>query len=503
MHDDSPPGESGAALAARLRRRLLRSTLAANGAGALVVSLVLGFFFFEDEEVRELVHLDLGLVVFGGYLAVASALAWWWAERQSRPLWEWLTEERDPEPWERDLALRQPTRSTLPSAAVWGGAAVTLGAVEVVEHSAHRGFDVALTILLGGITTCAIAYLMAELRMRPAVARALTANPPERPLTPGVSVRLMVVWVVATGVPLLGLVLMGIVSIVADEYGRDELGAAAAVLGLLAIAAGLLGTWLAAGSLAHSLAALRTALARVRGGDFRARVPVDDGSEVGLLQAGFNEMASGLEERERVRDLFGRHVGEEVARAALDREIGLGGEVRRVAALFVDIDGSTELAATRPPEEVVGLLNQFFAVVVEVVGSHGGWVNKFEGDAALCVFGAPSEQPDFADRALAAARAMSARLAADVPALSAGIGVSAGPAVAGNVGAEARYEYTVIGDPVNEAARLCDLAKERGGVLASGRVLEFAEQQEAAHWRITGAELLRGRREETALATLA
>ena len=90
-------------------------------------------------------------------------------------------------------------------------------------------------------------------------------------------------------------------------------------------------------------------------------------SEVGLLQAGFNQMAAGLRERERMRDLFGRHVGEDVARQALEGDIELGGELRDAAALFVDIVGSTQLAARRRPSEVVELLNDFFAIVVEVV----------------------------------------------------------------------------------------------------------------------------------------
>ena len=130
-------------------------------------------------------------------------------------------------------------------------------------------------------------------------------------------------------------------------------------------------------------------MGRVEAGDFAARVPVDDASEVGLLEAGFNRMAAGLGERERLRDLFGRHVGRDVARAALEGELRLGGELREVAVLFVDVVGSTTLAARRPATEVVALLNAFFALVVECVEREDGWVNKFEGDAALCVFGAP------------------------------------------------------------------------------------------------------------------
>jgi adenylate cyclase len=243
-------------------------------------------------------------------------------------------------------------------------------------------------------------------------------------------------------------------------------------------------------------------MASVEQGEFDARVHVDDGSEVGQLQAGFNRMATGLAERERLRDLFGRHVGHDVASAALDGELRLGGEEREVAVLFVDVVGSTRLAMDRPPVEVVALLNGFFRLVVETVERHGGWVNKFEGDAALCVFGAPTARDDPAGDALAAARELSARLAAE-PELDAGIGVSSGPAVAGNVGTEHRFEYTVIGDPVNEAARLCELAKRRPErMLASDAALARACEEERARWSLEEEVELRGRAAPTRLATV-
>src|SRR5919202_6552380 len=164
-------------------------------------------------------------------------------------------------------------------------------------------------------------------------------------------------------------------------------------------------------------------------------------------------MAGGLAERELIRDLFGRQVGREVARAALREGTRLGGEDREIGALFVDLTGSTSMALAMPPTEVVRLLNRFFRVVIEVIEEQGGLVNKFEGDAALCIFGAPVASDNPAGDALRAARLLAERLDREVPEVDFGIGVSAGRAVAGNVGAEHRFEYTVIGDPVNEAAR--------------------------------------------------
>ena len=135
-----------------------------------------------------------------------------------------------------------------------------------------------------------------------------------------------------------------------------------------------------------------------------ARVAVVfDGTELGQLQRGFNSMAAGLRERERVRDLFGRHVGREVAALAEKERPELGGEDRYAAVVFVDIIGSTKLVTSRPAGEVVELLNRFFAVIVEEVDRHHGLVNKFEGDAVLAVFGAPVSLEHPEDESLAAA----------------------------------------------------------------------------------------------------
>lgn len=282
----------------------------------------------------------------------------------------------------------------------------------------------------------------------------------------------------------------------------DSLAILVLILTGAGIAAGSIAAMLAAHSLADPLSAVRQAMVNVHAGDLDAHVAVDDGSEVGLLEAGFNEMAAGLRERERVRDLFGRHVGEDVARKALAEGVVLGGEVRDIAALFVDLVGSTALAASRRPKEVVAYLNAFFGIVVDVVEAHGGWVNKFEGDASLCVFGAPIEQPDMAGDALSAARELRVRLRDELPELDAGIGVSAGSAVAGNVGSERRLEYTVVGDPVNEAARLCELAKqEPSRVLASATIVTRAPPGEMAHWFLGPETVLRGRAAATRLAT--
>ena len=247
-------------------------------------------------------------------------------------------------------------------------------------------------------------------------------------------------------------------------------------------------------SIADPLRQLRWALSEVQRGNFNAHMQIYDASELGLLQAGFNDMVRDLSERQRLRDLFGRYVGEDVARRALERGTELGGQERDVAVLFVDLVGSTQLAATRPPAEVVHLLNEFFRVVVDTVGKHGGFVNKFQGDAALAIFGAPIEHPDASGGALSAARELHDELLPVIGSAEFGIGVSSGRAIAGHIGAQARFEYTVIGDPVNEAARLTELAKlESGHVLASAIAVSGALDAEALRWDVGEIVELRGR----------
>jgi adenylate cyclase len=272
------------------------------------------------------------------------------------------------------------------------------------------------------------------------------------------------------------------------------------VLALYGLVAGGAMLGLVAAAIADPLDELRGALGRVRDGDLRARVDVSDAAELGEVQVGFNLMVDGLRERERLRDVFGRHVGIDVARHALE-QTDLGGESRTVSVLFIDVIGSTSIAESRPAPEVVAMLNAMFDAVVRAVAAAGGMVNKFEGDAALCVFGAPIAQEDHATRACRAARALRAALL-DVrrahPDLDAAIGVSCGRVVAGNVGGEARYEYTVIGDAVNEAARLTTEAKaDPCRLLAGGDAVARCDAEERVHWVSRGARVLRGRTRPT------
>jgi adenylate cyclase len=428
------------------------------------------------------------------FLGVVLPLVLAWAWRQMRGLTHWIGLDRPPRPDELRRLLRTPVRVLLLLGGAWSLAALLFAAFNL-DDSTALAVRIFLVTGLTGATMAAFGYLVTERLLRPVAAIALQSGGFDRSVLPGITRRQLLGWATATGAPVLGMVLVGALALGdLDGVTRPRLALTMVVLGGVALVFGLVVELLAARAVADPVRTVRKGMERVRRGQLDVRIPVYDASDLGRLQDGFNRMAAGIQDRDRLRDLFGRHVGEEVASSALRHEVRLGGEARDVCALFVDIVGSTTLATRHGPDEVVALLNRFFAVVVQTVGEHRGWVNKFQGDAALVIFGAPMRDPRAPDRALAAARELGVRLAADVPELRAGVGVSGGEAVAGYIGTEERLEYTVIGDPINEAARLTEVAKELPGAVAvAGRLVERASAQEQAHWRLDHHRTLRGR----------
>jgi adenylate cyclase len=488
------------------------SQLQADIIGAL---LVLGFLRYglppEDRiELQELPALNLA--TFTGSIALLFLLGTAISARLLVPVFRWqrrdalLTDtdtDTDPAATElaRSRALRTPFYRTVINLASWciGGTVFIIASWPVARHAAPV---VAVATALGATATAIIGYLQSERVLRPVAVAALRGGLPENIRASGVIGRQMLTWALSTGVPLLAIVLAVVGDKAAYLHGPPEkLLNPILLLALLALGIGLASTLLVAMSIADPLRQLRWALGEVQRGNYNAHMQIYDASELGLLQAGFNDMVRDLSERQRLRDLFGRYVGEDVARRALERGTELGGQERDVAVLFVDLVGSTKLAATRPPAEVVLLLNEFFRVVVDTVGRHGGFVNKFQGDAALAIFGAPIEHPDASGGALAAARELHDELLPVIGSAEFGIGVSSGRAIAGHIGAQARFEYTVIGDPVNEAARLTELAKlEDGHVLASAVAVSGALDAEALCWDVAEVVALRGRNAPTQLA---
>jgi adenylate cyclase len=350
-----------------------------------------------------------------------------------------------------------------------------------------------LVLTYCGLQGATLAYLLSEKAVRPVIARVLPSDTKAWPRTLGVTTRLLVAWFVVSGAPLL---------ITAFNIGRLNAaqralaGPSFVIACSLIVVNGFVVFGIAGQAITAPLERIRAGLKHVAAGDLDAQVVADEAGEIGLLQAGFNQMVEGLREREHMRDVFGRHVGAEVARRAMESEFGVGGERCEATAMFVDIIGSTGLAQRKDPDAVVAILNRFFDAVVRVVAIEGGFVNKFQGDGALCLFGTPIPHDDHAARGLRAACAL-ARELAPLGDIAAAIGVSSGEVVAGNVGAADRYEFTVIGDAVNEAARLTEEAKLHiSHVLVSERTV-LAAGAEGGGW-VSGESIqLRGRVQPT------
>ncbi len=185
-----------------------------------------------------------------------------------------------------------------------------------------------------------------------------------------------------------------------------------------------------------------------------------------LLSSAWRDVLQRLRRREQLMRFLPRQVVQGADEGRLRLE--LGGVKQEATILLSDLRGFTSFAEHRDPDEVLGLLNQYFTRMADVVWDHGGTIDKFIGDALLAVFGVPVQRPDDAVRALRAALAMQAALAdlnrqwaaAGMPRLRMGIALHTGTVVAGNIGSPQRMEYTVIGDAVNVTARLEELNKE-------------------------------------------
>ena len=215
-------------------------------------------------------------------------------------------------------------------------------------------------------------------------------------------------------------------------------------------------------------------------GDFKYRVRIDRNDEFGDLAYSFNRMAEDLELKEKIKDIFGRYVTPEVVEMIVKDPDNPRIKASKVDAtiLFVDIRGFTSLSEDIEPERVTELLNEYFTRVTYTILKHGGHSNKFVGDEAMVVFGAPVPNPRHAEAAVRAALDIQEEITRlnwerkqEGIAFQVGIGINSGEMVGGSLGPEKRMEYTVIGDNVNVASRLTSIAKG-GEILISKQTFE-------------------------------
>jgi adenylate cyclase len=250
-----------------------------------------------------------------------------------------------------------------------------------------------------------------------------------------------------------------------------------AAIGTGALAVALVFVMGLAGGILGPVRTLVEGMHEVLRGNLRYRSKIDRQDEIGFLARSFNEMVGGLEEREHIKDTFGRFVSRDVAAAVLDGRVPLAGERREVSILFQDIRGFTSLSERLDPAALLRVLNQFFTEVVAAVETEGGVVKQFTGDGVMALFGAPEARPDHPERAVRAALGIVRRLEGlnavlarqGVPPLAIGVGIHTGEVVAGLIGPDERVEYGVVGEPVNLASRVESLTKELPAVILVSR----------------------------------
>jgi adenylate cyclase len=380
--------------------------------------------------------------------------------RAARPTRAWLAGERGDDATRRawsaaaqlPLALvRRPALYAIGAAGSAAAGLVLAARLELPARDAALLFPASYLLYVSAVI---LRYLGLDLCMRPLLQAIGEHLPDASPLDPArVSLHrrlLVAVPMVTWGA---SLIVGGILT--DDSRELDTIGLAAVVAVAVTAAVSMWLSLVLADAVTGPIIDLRDATRRVGAGDLGVRVPVVSTDETGELAASFNAMVAGLGERERLRDAFGTFVDPALTERVLAEGTDLRGEEVEVSVLFVDVRDFTAFAERAAPHTVVATLNELYEAVVPVILRHGGHANKFIGDGLLAVFGAPERHADHAARAVAAACEI-ARLVPDRLGgrLRVGIGVNSGRVVAGTIGGGGRRDFTVIGDPVNTAARV-------------------------------------------------
>jgi adenylate cyclase len=220
-------------------------------------------------------------------------------------------------------------------------------------------------------------------------------------------------------------------------------------------------------TISNPILKLLEATIKISFGNFKIEIKRETNDEIGLLTDNFIKMGKGLEEREKIKDAFGRFVNPIIAERVLTGEVNLGGEEKMATILFTDIRGFTELSENFTPTEIVDFLNKYLTLMVDCVELTFGVVDKFIGDAIMATWGATPSIGNPAENGINAALMMrnslieynQKRVKEGRKPIKMGCGLNYGPVVAGQIGSESRLEFTVIGDAVNLASRIESLNK--------------------------------------------
>lgn len=275
-----------------------------------------------------------------------------------------------------------------------------------------------------------------------------------------------ILWAFAAVVcPVVSLVLIMFVPHEADDAPRFGLYVAC-----IGISFGLTTSWMIGRWITTPLRQLQHAASEVAEGNYFTRVHLLRSDEFGLLIERFNQMVEGLQNREKLQETFGRHVGREAARQIMSFDSDLQGKEQTITVMFVDVRNFTKQSSALQPANVVAGLNHFFGDAVEAVEAEGGMVNKFLGDGFMAIFGIGTESENHAEAAVRAGLNLIAMIEKSETGmkrsgwkeLRIGVGIHTGAAVVGCIGSPKRQEYTAIGDTVNVASRIESLTKAVG-----------------------------------------
>ena len=432
---------------------------------ALVVTAgTVGLFtFYYDSDADEFLTV---LLVALGLTAIAVGFGLLRAYRRVRPIQSWIAGARGPEETARawNAAVGLPLvvlRRDLPLPVLFTVVPSCIAAVVLLGLPWGAFFP----FLAGSIVAVGYAailhYLAIESGMRPVlidisneISPRLTSEPSALPLR----LRLM-----AT-LPLINIITgLVVAAFTSSGGGGADLGLDVLVAVGVATTISLELTIMLSKSILRPIADLQRATEAVGEGRYDVAVPVTTGDELGELATSFNQMVAGMRERERIREAFGVYLDKEIAEYILSEGFSEQGIERDVSILFCDVEDFTRFASRASATEVVARLNELFEIVVPVVARHGGHVDKFEGDGLMAVFGAPEPHPDHADRAVRAAVEMAARVnGGGGDGFRIRVGVNTGRVVAGNIGGGGRLNFSVIGDPVNVAARTQSATRRTG-----------------------------------------
>src|SRR5215208_7202648 len=400
-------------------------------------------------------------------VALSTAFMLWGGAKQVRPILDWVEGHGDAlEAWR--AAVEVPRELTL---RVGWQPFLLIGVPVSIFAALEAGLEPYEAFIIFAGAAVAVAYAAVlhffsyEQFLRPVVEDIVKELPADFTGAPlGVPLR----WKLLGALPLINVITGVVVSGLSTDGSAQlsDLGLDVVVAVLVAFTISLELTLLVTRSVLLPVEDLLDATAAVKRGDLDARVPVTSGDEMGRLAGSFNEMMQGLSEREALREAFGAYVDPDVAQRVLEEGELIEGQEREVTVMILDVCDFTEFAARSSARETVAFLNDLFGIAVPCVVEHGGHANKFLGDGLLAVFGAPDRLPDHADRAVAAARDIAAKLFEHFgDEMRFGIGINSGPVVVGSVGGGGRLEFAVIGDPVNVAARVENLTRETGDVV--------------------------------------